>query len=163
VIMIIGVVNYGRKLSTQMGVYVREREAHVQKLEEAQKGLVRRDELEEINRQLAKEVTERTAAEATLQEQLELVRRQQVTVTALSTPIIQAWDGVLVLPVVGLLDSQRASRMMDSLLEEIRTNSARYAIIDLTGVDAMDTGCAHHIVQIVRASGLLGTHCILSG
>lgn len=113
-------------------------------------------ELEEKNRLLAEENAERERTESAL-------RRQQEVVSALSTPIIQAWDGVLALPIVGALDAPRASQMMEKLLGEIVRTRARFAVLDLTGVDSVDTSTVGHLLGVVRATGLLGSRCLVSG
>jgi anti-anti-sigma factor len=81
----------------------------------------------------------------------------------MSTPIIQAWEGVLVLPIVGSLDRGRASQVMERLLAEIVRTQSRFAVLDLTGVDAIDTSTVGHLLEIVRAVSLLGSRCLVSG
>ena len=110
-----------------------------------------------------KEVEERTLAERELREKLELIARQEEAIRALSTPIIEVWDGVLSLPLFGVVDSQRAAEMMERLLDAITQKAATYAIIDLTGVDIVDTTTADHIGKLVRAAELLGARCIITG
>ncbi|MDI1449292.1 STAS domain-containing protein [Polyangium sp. 6x1] len=110
-----------------------------------------------------KEVEERAAAERELREKLELIARQEEAIRALSTPIIEVWDGVLSLPLFGVVDSQRAAEMMERLLDAITQKAATYAIIDLTGVDVVDTTTADHIGKLVRAAELLGAKCIITG
>jgi len=96
----------------------------------------------------------------------ELRRRhaaQQETIHAMSTPIIQIWDNILTLPVVGLVDSVRAADMKDALLSIVASSHARFAIIDLTGVDTVDTATADHLLQIMRAVTLLGACGVVTG
>jgi rsbT co-antagonist protein RsbR len=112
---------------------------------------------------LKEEVRERKQAERTLLEKLEIIRRQEESIRAMSTPILQLWEGILALPVIGLVDSSRASQMMESLLEAIVRTKARHTILDLTGVDVMDTSAANHLLKVVRAAALLGTRCLVSG
>jgi PAS domain S-box-containing protein len=114
------------------------------------------EELQRKNRQLAEENAERERAEA-------LLRQQQETILALSTPIIQAWEGVLVLPVVGAVETARAAQIMERLLPEIIRTHARFAILDLTGVSAVDAATVSHLLAVVRAASLLGSRCIVSG
>ena len=114
------------------------------------------EELEEKNRLLAAENAERERT-------AEALRRQQEMVSALSTPIIQAWQGVLALPIVGSLDGARAAQMMEKLLAEIVRTRARFAVLDLTGVEAVDTSTVGHLLAVVRAAGLLGSRCLVSG
>ena len=113
-------------------------------------------ELAEKNRQLTLEMAERAEAERTLLAQREALR-------ALSTPILKLWDGVVALPVIGIVDSARAAQMMERLLEEIVQSGARFAILDLTGVDIVDTSTASYLLNLVRAASLLGSRCLVSG
>ena len=114
------------------------------------------DELEAKNRLLEAENTERERAERAL-------LRQQEAIRALSTPIIQAWEGVLVLPIIGTVDSARATHLMEKLLGEIVRTRARFAVLDLTGVEEADASTMSHLLQVVRATRLLGSRCLLSG
>ncbi|EYF05101.1 RsbR, positive regulator of sigma-B [Chondromyces apiculatus DSM 436] len=79
------------------------------------------------------------------------------------TPIIEVWDGVLTLPMFGILDSMRTSEVMDNLLDRITTNSSRFAILDMTGVEVVDTGVAGYLIQLVNAIRLLGAEGIVAG
>jgi PAS domain S-box-containing protein len=108
------------------------------------------------NRLLEAEIAERQRAEATL-------LRQQEAIVAMSTPIIKAWDGVLALPVIGAVDRARAALIMEHLLAEIVQTGARFAILDLTGVDVVDNATAGHLFNIATAAGLLGSRCLVSG
>jgi len=98
-----------------------------------------------------------------LKNKLELIERQQEVIRNLETPIIQVWDHVVTLPMVGVVDSQRAARVMNDLLAMVVAKSAHYAILDLTGVDTVDTGTASHLIQMVSAIRLLGAEGIISG
>ncbi|WP_438029350.1 STAS domain-containing protein [Sorangium sp. So ce233] len=112
---------------------------------------------------IERDVTERVRAEQALEERLTLIQRQQEMIQALSTPIIQVWDGVLALPLVGVIDSRRAASITEALLREIVSTQARVAILDLTGVDVVDSATADHFLRIVRAVELLGARCLISG
>jgi len=112
---------------------------------------------------LRDEIAERDRSERELREKLELIARQEEAIRALSTPIIEVWDGVLTLPLFGVIDSLRAAEMMDRMLDAIMEKAATYAIIDLTGVDVVDTKTADHIGKLVRAAELLGARCIITG
>ncbi|WP_437947656.1 PAS domain S-box protein [Sorangium sp. So ce296] len=112
--------------------------------------------LQRKNRELAEENAERERAEA-------LLRQQQETMLAMSTPIIQAWEGVLVLPVIGAVETARAAQIMERLLPEIVRTQARFAILDLTGVSAVDAATVSHLLAVVRAASLLGSQCLVSG
>ncbi len=93
----------------------------------------------------------------------DLSERQQVTIRELSTPVLQIWDGVIVLPIIGLVDTLRANDIMEKVLRSIGDLAARYVILDLTGVDTVDTKTADHIMKVVRAAQLLGARCVLTG
>jgi rsbT co-antagonist protein RsbR len=110
-----------------------------------------------------READERARAEAALREQLAVSERQAADILAMSSPILQVGDGVLAMPVIGRVDGERASRMMETLLAEIARTRARWTILDLTGVDAVDTPALHHMTGLVRAISLLGARCLLSG
>lgn len=81
----------------------------------------------------------------------------------LSTPILEVWEGVLALPVLGRLNEARASRMMEALLAAIVQGRSRFAILDLTGLEGIDTSTAHHLLRMIAAVSLLGSRCVLSG
>ena len=110
-----------------------------------------------------KEIEQRDQTERELREKLDLIARQEEAIRALSTPIIEVWDGVVTLPLFGTIDSKRAAETMERLLSAITEKGATYAIIDLTGVDVIDTSTADHIGKIVRAAQLLGAQCIVTG
>lgn len=112
---------------------------------------------------LIHDITQRKKVENELREKLELIQEQQVAIQALSTPIIQVWDGVLTLPIVGTLDSARAADIMDKLLSTIVATRSRFAILDLTGVEGVDTATANHIIQIISAVELLGAKAVVTG
>jgi rsbT co-antagonist protein RsbR len=96
-------------------------------------------------------------------EQARLVQRQRDEILELSTPVIQVWDNVLVLPVIGTLDSVRAARLTEALLERIALIQAEVVILDISGVPAIDTDVAQHLLRTVEAARLMGTTSILSG
>ena len=98
-----------------------------------------------------------------LETKLQMIEMQQAAIRDLSTPIIEVWAGVLCLPVVGLVDSQRSAEMTETLLEMIVAKQARTAIVDITGIDVMDTKTADHFIKMAKAVRLLGSECILSG
>lgn len=96
-------------------------------------------------------------------EQEQIVQRQRDEILELSTPVIQVWDRVLVLPIIGTLDSLRASRLTESLLERVSLEQAEVVILDVSGVPAIDTDVAQHLLKTVEASRLMGTVSVLSG
>jgi rsbT co-antagonist protein RsbR len=98
-----------------------------------------------------------------LETRLELIERQQEVIRNLETPIIQVWDRVVTLPMVGIVDSRRAARVMDDLLAAVVRTQASFAILDLTGVDTVDTATASHLFGLIRAIRLLGAEGIITG
>jgi len=108
-------------------------------------------------------VTEAKRAELEMRSKLELIERQQEVIRELATPIIEVWDGVLTMPIVGLIDTARTAEIMDSLLQAVTHTRARFAILDLTGVEVVDTGTASHLIKMIQAIRLLGTEGILTG
>ena len=93
----------------------------------------------------------------------EVIERQQRELLELSTPVVELWDDVLALPLVGTLDSGRTQIVMESLLQKIVQTGASIAIIDITGVPTVDTLVAQHLLKTVAATRLMGADCIISG
>ena len=91
------------------------------------------------------------------------LREQSHTIREMSTPTIKLWEGVLVLPVVGVVDSMRAQHMMETMLNKIAETYSRVIILDIHGVAAVDTAVANHLIKIAKATKLMGCECILSG
>lgn len=87
----------------------------------------------------------------------------QETIRRLSTPVINVWDQVLVMPLIGVLDSRRAQQMMEQLLERVAASEARYVIIDITGVPTVDTAVAEHLIKTTKAAQLVGATTLLVG
>lgn len=98
-----------------------------------------------------------------LEEKLGTVEQQRAAIRSLSTPIIEVWNGVLCLPVVGVMDTARSAEMTSSLLQTIVEKETRYAIIDITGIDVMDTRTVDHFIRMAKAIRLLGAECALTG
>ncbi|WP_437281647.1 STAS domain-containing protein [Sorangium sp. So ce375] len=98
-----------------------------------------------------------------LREKLSLIERQQHELRALATPIIQVWDGVLTLPLIGTIDGVRAGVITEELLDAIVRTGSRYAILDMTGVDSIDGETADHVIRIIRAVELLGAKGVITG
>ena len=92
-----------------------------------------------------------------------VIKRQQEELLELSTPVVKLWDGVLALPLIGTLDSQRSQTVMESLLQRIVDTGAEIAIIDITGVPTVDTLVAQHLLKTVTAIRLMGADAIISG
>ncbi len=112
---------------------------------------------------LAAERGEAHRLQRELEEKLALIERQRIAMRELSTPIIEVWEGVLCLPVVGVLDTVRSAEMTDALLETVVARSIDCAIVDITGIDVMDTKTSDHFLRMSRAVHLLGARCMLSG
>jgi rsbT co-antagonist protein RsbR len=93
----------------------------------------------------------------------EVIRRQGEEMLELSTPVIQLWDGILALPLIGTLDSARTQIVMESLLQQIVATRSPIAILDITGVPTVDTLTAQHLLKTVAATRLMGAECIISG
>ena len=93
----------------------------------------------------------------------EVIQRQQRELLELSTPVVELWDGILALPLIGTLDSGRTQVVMESLLEKIVSSGSALAIIDITGVPTVDTLVAQHLMKTVAAARLMGADCIISG
>jgi rsbT co-antagonist protein RsbR len=110
-----------------------------------------------------KALAERDRTVGELQDKLGIIAEQKAAIQALSTPIVQLWDEVLAVPIVGAVDGDRTGRLMEKLLAAIIDSKARFAILDVTGVDTIDTTTADNFVRIVRAVQLLGAQGVISG
>jgi rsbT co-antagonist protein RsbR len=104
-----------------------------------------------------------TVAVGFVRERERVISQQQDAIRELSTPVLQVREGLLILPIIGVVDPQRARQLTEQLLRGIRTNRARVVVIDITGVAAMDAAVANHLVQTVEASRLLGATVIVTG
>ncbi len=93
----------------------------------------------------------------------EIIRRQQEELIELSTPVVKLWEGVLAVPLIGTLDSNRTQVVMETLLQKIVETESDLAIIDITGVPTVDTLVAQHLLKTVAAIRLMGADCIISG
>ncbi len=93
----------------------------------------------------------------------DIIARQQRELLELSTPVVKLWEGILALPLIGTLDSERTQVVMESLLQSIVDSGASIAIIDITGVPTVDTLVAQHLLKTVAAARLMGAECIISG
>lgn len=89
--------------------------------------------------------------------------RREALSAAISTPIIQVWDEIVTMPVVGLVDSVRAADMKTALLAAVSRIGAKFAIVDLTGVETVDTATADHLLRVMKAVQLLGARCVITG
>ena len=93
----------------------------------------------------------------------QVILRQQQELLELSTPVVKLWDGILALPLIGTLDSERTQVVMETLLQALVETGSTIAIIDITGVPTVDTRVAQHLIQTVAAARLMGADCLISG
>lgn len=93
----------------------------------------------------------------------EVILRQTDEIAEISTPVIRVWDGILALPIIGTLDSSRTQIVMENLLQEIVETGSSIAILDISGVPAVDSLVAQHLIKTVSATRLMGAECIISG
>ncbi len=98
-----------------------------------------------------------------IQDQQKTIVQQQEDLMELSSPVSKVWDNILILPVIGTLDSQRTQIMMENLLQKIVDTGCTMAILDITGVPTVDTQVANHLLKTVTSARLLGADCIISG
>jgi rsbT co-antagonist protein RsbR len=98
-----------------------------------------------------------------VQERERIIRQQQEAIRELSTPVLQVRERLVILPIIGILDSQRARQLTEQLLKGIRTHRAKVVVIDITGVPEIDSTVANHLVQTVEASRLMGASVIITG
>lgn len=98
-----------------------------------------------------------------LEDKLLIVEKQRAAIRELSTPIIELWEGVLCLPVVGIMDTARSTEMTNALLQAIIEKKTRFTIIDITGIEVMDTGTVDHFMRMAKSIRLLGADCALTG
>jgi rsbT co-antagonist protein RsbR len=101
--------------------------------------------------------------EAYLKARESVIQRQQQEMLELSTPVVKLWDGIVAVPLIGTLDSERTQIVMESLLQQVVETGAAIAIIDITGVPTVDTLVAQHLLKTVAAARLMGADCIISG
>jgi rsbT co-antagonist protein RsbR len=104
-----------------------------------------------------------TVAVGFVQERERVIRQQQEAIRELSTPVLPVRGRLLILPIIGIIDPQRARQLTEQLLRGIRVNRAKVVVMDITGVPAMDATVANHLVQTVEAARLLGATVIVTG
>ena len=98
-----------------------------------------------------------------LEQRLQTIEMQRSAIRELSTPVIEVWEGVLCLPVVGVMDTVRSAEMTEALLRAVTEKKTRYAIVDVTGIEVMDSRTTDHFIRMARAVRLLGAECVLAG
>jgi rsbT co-antagonist protein RsbR len=104
-----------------------------------------------------------TVAVSFVEERERIIRQQQEAIRELSTPVLQVRERLLILPIIGVIDSQRARQLTEQLLRGIRNNRAKVVVVDITGVPTIDSTVANHLVQTVEASRLMGASVIITG
>ena len=102
-------------------------------------------------------------ANAFIKERDLLVRQQQDAILKLSTPLVQLWENIVLLPLIGVLDSVRAKQLIESVLTYIGQTKTEIIIMDIAGIAAIDTKTAHHILLTIQAAKLMGTEIIITG
>lgn len=124
-----------------------------------------RDVLGEIVRvgAISEDVSQQRNIEQKLREQLRLTQEQQASIVRLSSPIIEVWQDVLIVPLIGAVSADRAAMVMESLLASVVERHAAFAILDLTGIDSVDTATAQHLIKIIDGLGLLGCQGVVTG
>ncbi|NJK33168.1 MAG: STAS domain-containing protein [Deltaproteobacteria bacterium] len=98
-----------------------------------------------------------------LRSRAETIERQATAIRELSTPILEVWDSVLVLPIIGSIDARRSADITARLLERLARKRTKWVIIDVTGVELVDTYGADHLLRVIRAAKFLGASCLISG
>ena len=93
----------------------------------------------------------------------ELINRQRLEMLEIATPVIKLWEGIVAVPLIGTLDSARSQVVMETLLDAVVEQHARFAILDITGVPTVDSLVAQHLMKTVAAARLMGAECIVSG
>ena len=107
---------------------------------------------------------ERLAAyQRELEDRLHTIEQQRSAIRELSTPVIEVWDRVLCLPIVGVMDTARSAEMTEALLRAVTEKKTRFAIVDVTGIEVMDSRTTDHFIRMARAVRLLGAECVMAG
>jgi rsbT co-antagonist protein RsbR len=111
---------------------------------------------EEKTRSLAEQQT-------ALEERLAIITEQSEAIRRLSAPVMEVWDDILAIPIIGSLDLDRGQQIMETLLDKVIALRAKAVIVDLTGVDVVDTNTADHLLRITRSVALVGSYCVITG
>lgn len=98
-----------------------------------------------------------------LEAALQVVENQRLSIAELSTPVLELWEDVVAMPIIGVVDTRRSADIMDKLLQTVASRQSRFVILDITGVEIVDTKTADHLIKVARAARLLGAVCLLSG
>ena len=119
--------------------------------------------LSEASAALEASRAERKQREAELKDRIALIEQQKQLIVDLSTPVIEVWNGVLALPLIGVFDADRATKMTSSLLDAVVALRASLVILDVTGIEMVDASVADHFLRMARTVRLLGADCVMSG
>jgi rsbT co-antagonist protein RsbR len=119
--------------------------------------------VQDVTEERRREEREREQQQSIELERAAMVERLRVAVHELSSPILEVWEDVLVLPVIGVIDTLRSAEMMDRLLEAVEQKQSRFVIIDITGVEIVDSATAAQFIKLVTAVEYLGARCVLTG
>jgi rsbT co-antagonist protein RsbR len=109
------------------------------------------------------ETAERRAVSQDLRHKLAVIEAQQAAIVRLSSPVLEVWDGVLAVPMIGGFTAERRTAVMEALLDAVTRQRARHVLLDLTGVDGIETATADALIKLVHAVRLLGASCVVSG
>jgi rsbT co-antagonist protein RsbR len=120
-------------------------------------------ELKETNDRIEQVIAEIEASREELSEKLRTIEAQREEIRVLGTPIVDAWDEILVVPLIGALNAERALEVSEKLLRRITEARARWVLVDLTGAGVVDAATADHLVRLAMAVRLLGSRCLLTG
>ncbi len=121
------------------------------------------DELEAMDTGRQQALAEVTRTKEQLEGKLAIIEAQQMAIRELSSPVLDVWDDIVAVPLVGRVDRRGAIALTEKLLVAVVARRARWALVDLTGVDEIDVETAACLVQLVRAVGLVGARCVLTG
>lgn len=130
-------------------------------LEEAMRLVV--SELHQAREQTDNAMRALEKSRSELEEKLETIENQRMAIQDLSAPILDIWDDIVTLPVIGAIDTRRAVEMTERLLRRVVEAGARCVIIDLTGVEVVDSMTADHLIKMTKATRLLGCYCVITG
>src|SRR5262249_26789694 len=119
--------------------------------------------INEMISSLKEEQDKSRAYQTDLEDKLATIEQQRAAIRELSTPIMEVWDGVLCLPIVGVMDTARSTEMTATLLKAVTEKNTRFAIVDITGIEVMDTRTVDHFIRMAKAVRLLGAECALTG
>jgi anti-anti-sigma regulatory factor len=111
----------------------------------------------------AMQAEEKHRALAQLDQKLTIIEQQQQAIAQLSTPVLQLGEDIVAMPIIGVVDTRRGEQIMERLMEEVSSRRARYVILDITGVEMVDTHTADHFLRVARGAELLGATCVITG